>query len=166
MMQFANNLALLCLCHPPTVGEMSDVLSRPEHREKGAIRGLCHLGLLSDAKLADKDEIKKALELLHSHLDQHLCKEFKAFIRWEGFGYLHIEHFLCKIGRWLRELTSPDYTPTKKRKKKGEGKGNDGLTSGNKLEEVAKAISAWKFKPDSFFDKPYESLPFPLKIGG
>jgi hypothetical protein len=97
-MQFANTLALLGLCLPPTVEEMARCINA-DHHPKGAIRGLKQLGFNIDAK--PNEWVIAALQCVYDHLEHDLSfadKHELGFLF--GFGAMFIEHLLCKISRF------------------------------------------------------------------
>ncbi|KAJ7586763.1 hypothetical protein C8J56DRAFT_746986, partial [Mycena floridula] len=104
LMQFANNLALLRLCHPPTLDEMTEVLALRDHQTKGAVQGLILMGLLPNAWTPDLAEIADALERLGNHLGCWLHAPNQDLISFSEFRYFHIENFLCKVLRWYNHL--------------------------------------------------------------
>jgi hypothetical protein len=94
-MQFANTLALLGLCLPPTVEEMAKCINT-DHHPKCTICGLKQLGFNIDAK--PNEWVIAAFQCVYDHLKHDLSfadKHELGFLF--GFGAMFIEHLLCKI---------------------------------------------------------------------
>src|SRR5882762_4262934 len=100
-LQLVNNFALLGICQPPSVADISSWIS--QNRNLGAFAGLQQLGfnLSWEAKGKKKSEIllpwvKSAFQCVYDHLDMHLTDLDKKELR---FGVIFVEHLLCKVGR-------------------------------------------------------------------
>ena len=100
-LQLVNNLALMGLCQPPSIADISSWIS--QNRNLGAFAGLQQLGFnLSWEAKGKKNEIwlpwiKSAFQCIYDHLDMHLTDLDKKELR---FGVIFVEHLLCKVGRW------------------------------------------------------------------
>jgi hypothetical protein len=92
-LQFANNLASLDLCQPPTIDEIAGWIYR--HQTKGAFKGLLAMGF----KLKGRPEhwTKAAFQCVYDHISATLSPEDRAELR---FGTIFVEHILCKVSRF------------------------------------------------------------------
>lgn len=99
-LQLVNNLVLAGICMQPSLDEMAEWISN--HSQLGAFSGLQCLGF----HLQNRDVVRIALGLVYDHLDSHLTKRFKDILDFDTFGVLAVEHMLCKVSRWLKEVRS------------------------------------------------------------
>ncbi|KAK7039109.1 hypothetical protein VNI00_010293 [Paramarasmius palmivorus] len=95
-LQLANTLCLFDLCSPPSVPEMASIVLQ---LDKGAIVGLQILGFDGPLTLAS---ITQAFWCVYTFLDHYLNDQQKDMLQ---FGPIFVEHFLCKLGRWVRMYT-------------------------------------------------------------
>lgn len=98
-MQFANVMALLGLCLPPTAMEMARCINLSQIDPKGAIRGLEQLGF--NIKSKPNEWVQAAIQCIYDHFDSDLTFADKYELGFLfGFGVMFVEHILCKIARY------------------------------------------------------------------
>ncbi|KAJ7238532.1 hypothetical protein B0H12DRAFT_1025713 [Mycena haematopus] len=104
-LQFANNLTLAGIATPPSPSEMAQWIC--VHKGLGAFAGLqaCGFNLPKNASPA---AVRAAFFCFFSWLDHFLTEDDKEVL---GFGTIFVEHLLCKVGRWKKQL----YTMTAKK---------------------------------------------------
>lgn len=100
VLQLANNLVLARILNQPTLIHLATWIW--SNQRLGAFRGLSHMGFIP----INRDAVFVALQLIYNHLDTHLSIRQKDTLRWDIFGVLIIEHFLCKIQRWSNKVQS------------------------------------------------------------
>jgi hypothetical protein len=159
-MQFANNLAILGICKPPSSEEMADVLRLKDHRNKGAVKGLVYLKLLPDTDSVDKMEIQQALETLHTHFTNHLSEDDKSLIDYERVPFIIIEHLLCKVIRW-RDALIPPLPRVSAAKRKRQLPPPARPTPQSELIVLSLPLHEMEFKPKLNLTDQF-ALPFPL----
>ncbi|KAJ7070198.1 hypothetical protein C8F01DRAFT_1115616 [Mycena amicta] len=96
-MQIANFLALVELCQPPTLDDMATMIWEIK---RGGLQGLRWLGFNIHGK-NERAQITEALKILDGFLTQHLSEADKVTLH---YGFIFIEHLLCKVARWHRVL--------------------------------------------------------------
>ncbi|KAL1685215.1 hypothetical protein GGG16DRAFT_66752, partial [Schizophyllum commune] len=98
LMQAANNCTLLGLCQPPSVEDMA-IIALSINR--GATAGMQALGLAP----RDRPAYIAAFRLIYHYLDSHLSDQDKETL---SFNPIFVEHLLCKVQRFKRELEKCD----------------------------------------------------------
>ncbi|KII88046.1 hypothetical protein PLICRDRAFT_30508 [Plicaturopsis crispa FD-325 SS-3] len=97
-LQFANNMAILHICEPPTSRSLAHWIWK--NKGKGAFRGLQALGFRLTAK-SPQSYVQVAFNLVLEHLDRHLSAQDKATLGFTAaFAPMIVEHILCKVRRW------------------------------------------------------------------